>query len=269
MPLFHLFLDETGSRRLDKLEKTANEHPRWFAIGGVIVADEDMDRCRDELAAFCSRWPELVPPLHLTDMRARRKHFSWLERLDGAEQSRFWADYHDFLAGLPVTGMACVVHRPGYLARGYGRGEGQAKWDLCKSAFNIVVERSAKYAADQGRRLKVVFERSDKDTDHRMKAYFALLKDRGTQFNAERSAKYSPMGTADLVSTLVGIEPKPKDAKLLQIADSYVYGISKGRYEPSFTLFERIRDQGRLMDDQIDAEKVPTRGIKYYCFDGA
>lgn len=268
-PVYHLFLDETGSRHLDKLAKTANTHPTWFALGGILVKDEDQTKCKELFQAFCTAWPLLAPPLHLTDMRARRKHFSWLEKISKSEQDRFWAEYHAFLTALPVIGMACVVHRPGYLARGYGSRPGDSKWDLCRTAFNIVVERSAKYAVSQGARLRVKFERSDIKTDQLMKGYFAVLKGGlGLQFDPGRSAKYAPMDEGALSGALIDLEAKPKIATMLQIADSYVYGIARGRYEPSFTLFATVTAAGKLMDANVAQTDLEALGIKYSCFDG-
>jgi hypothetical protein len=68
-------------------------------------------------------------------MRAEKKKFAWLGRLDVEDGERFWSGYRTFLANLPVAGTACVIDRPGYAARGYGKREGDAKWLLCRSAL--------------------------------------------------------------------------------------------------------------------------------------
>lgn len=268
-PVYHLYLDDTGSRHLDKLSKTANEHPKWFALGGLLVRAEDEETCKKAYKAFCESWPRLSPPLHLTDMRARRKNFNWLGQLDKAEEERFWAEYHKFLISLPVIGTACVVHRPGYLARGYGTRPGDSKWDLCRTAFNIVVERSAKFASAKGARLRVKFEGCDIKTDQLTKGYFALLKaGRGLQFDAERSAKYAPMSSEDLGKVLIDLERKDKRSTLMQIADTYVYAIARGRYEASFEMYATINDAGMLIDKHVDAGDAGVLGVKYSCFDG-
>ncbi|MDR6624371.1 DUF3800 domain-containing protein [Caulobacter segnis] len=267
-PVYHLYLDDSGSRHLDKLAKTANQHPTWFALGGFVVRADDEDTCRTAYDAFCQSWPQMSPPLHLTDMRARRKNFNWLEKLSTSERERFWQDYHAFLTSLPVIGTACVVHRPGYLARGYGSRPGDSKWDLCRTAFNIVVERTAKFVASKGARLRVKFEGCDIKSDQLTKGYFALLKaGNGLQFDAERSAKYAPMEEAELVKTLIDLERKDKRSKLMQIADTYVYAIARGRYEADFPMFAAINSAGKLIDSQVGTDAA-VLGVKYSCFDG-
>ncbi len=267
-PLFNLYLDDTGSRLLDKLAQTANKHPRWFALGGLMVREEDEQACKEKLQVLKTQWPELVEPLHITDMRAMRKHFSWLHRLTAKRRAEFWADYNSFLADLPVLGMACVVDRPGYLGRGYGSRVGDAKWNLCRTAFDILIERAGKYANAHGRRLRVKYEGSNRDADHALRAYFAVLKAaKGLQFDAVRAAKYSPMNPAELAGVLIDIERKDKRSKLMQIADSYVYAIARGGYEPEFPLHANLRDFGRLIDADLPEELRPSMGIKYSCFD--
>jgi hypothetical protein len=266
--LFHLYIDDTGSRQLDKLAKTANEHPRWFGLGGILIREEDEQSCRELFEGLKARWPSLTEPLHITDMRAKRKHFSWLDRLSAQELTDFWSDYHQFLGALPVTGIACVVDRPGYLGRGYGSRVGDAKWNLCKTAFNILIERAGKLAARDGRRLRVKYEGSDRQADQALRGYFALLKAaHGLQFDAERAAKYGPMPPAELAAVLIDLERKDKRSKLMQIADSYIYAMAKGGYEPSFTLYAAIQGAGRLVDSALPDELRGSMGIKYSCFD--
>jgi hypothetical protein len=212
-PLYHLYVDDTGSRLLDKLAATANQHSRWFALGGILVREEDEQQCRAMFDAFKAGWPDLSEPLHITDMRAMRKHFSWLDRLSPIERGKFWQAYNTFLGALPVVGMACVVDRLGYLGRGYGSRAGDAKWNLCKTAFNILIERSGKFAARDGRRLRVKYEGSNRDADQAIRGYWALLKaEFGLQFDAERSAKYQPLSPAELARTLVDLERKDKSS---------------------------------------------------------
>jgi hypothetical protein len=164
--------------------------------------------------------------------------------------------------------MACVVDRPGYLGRGYGSRVGDLKWNLCKTAFNILIERSGKIAAKDGRRLRVKYEGSDRNADQAVRGYWALLKaEIGLQFDAERAAKYQPLDPAELARTLVDLERKDKRSKLMQIADTYIYAIAKGGYDPAFTQYAELRSAGKLMDDNLDEEERPRLGIKYSCFD--
>ena len=118
-PVMHLYLDETGARHPDRAAAVSKHGCDWFAIGGLLINEEDIDHAKAELAAFLSGWPQIRSPLHLTDMRSEHKGFAWLGKLDVEERSRFWSEYRRFLARVKVAGTACVIDRPGYVARGY------------------------------------------------------------------------------------------------------------------------------------------------------
>lgn len=266
-PLVHLYLDDTGTRHIDKGGATANLHPRWFALGGILVNAEDIGECKRQFAELFERWPTMREPLHLSDMRSEKAHFSWLGRVDDATRSAFWYDYRRFLTNLPVLGAACVIDRPGYFARGYGSREGDAKWLLCRSAFDIVVERAAKYADLNGRRLKVFYEGCNREVDERLEGYFANLRGKGLEFHAERSSKYGPLSQEQLSLALVSIERKDKRSKLMQIADSYAYALASGGYNRKFDLYRRILERQRLVTSHVPGDLAGKIGVKYYCFD--
>lgn len=263
--LLHLYIDDTGSRHLDK--STANIYPRWFGMGGLLVAAEEEDRCKSDYDAFLRLWPQVRPPLHMTDMRSEKKNWSWLGRLSDDDRTSFWRDYRAFLCALPVAATACIIDRPGYHGRGYGERHGDQKWLLCRSAFDIVVERAAKYAAMNDRRLRVHYEGVNQDTDAKIEGYFKNLKEAGMGFSTETSAKYAPMQSDGFGKTLIDIERKDKRSKMMQIADSYLYALAKGRYDRKFDVYRRLLETGRLITTQVPGEHAATLGIKYYCFD--
>jgi hypothetical protein len=79
-----------------------------------------------------------------------------------------FTDISRFLSTIAVSGLACVVDRPGYDAR-YRDKYGRRLWHLCQTAFSIVVERAAKFALanlwpmaiagyDQGNRAHVLLK---------------------------------------------------------------------------------------------------------------
>lgn len=265
--LMHLYLDDSGSRHLDKNMANPDSHPRWFALGGVLVREEDEASCKTAYDAFVRAWPQIRSPLHISDMRSERKGFKWLERLGDDERSRFWSEYRAFLSALPVAGVACVIDRPGYAGRGYGKREGDKKWLLCRSAFDIVVERSAKVAALEKRRLRVRFEGADPTTDARIEDYFRQLKQVGLGFDQANSEKYAPMPADDLAAVLIDLERKDKRNRMMQIADTFVYALALGGYNRKFDIFRRLLEHGRLVTSQVPSELAPQLGIKYYCFD--
>nr|WP_245435651.1 DUF3800 domain-containing protein [Microvirga calopogonii] len=260
-------MDETGSRHPDRKPPQAGHGYDWFAIGGILINAEEEEAAKQLYADFLKRWPQVQHPLHLTDIRAEKKGFAWLGRLSDEERSRFLLDLRTFLGNVPVAGTACVIDRPGYYERGYAKRYGDEKWKLCRSAFDIVVERAAKYAKLNGRRLKVFYERADPVTDAQIEGYFQNLKTNGLGFDTGTSAKYAPFSAADFGETLVGIEGKDKRNKMMQVADSYVYSIARGSYDRKFDFFRRIFEKGRLVTTQVDIALAPTLGIKRYCFD--
>nr|WP_249166872.1 hypothetical protein [Bradyrhizobium sp. JYMT SZCCT0428] len=152
-PLLHLYIDESGPVIL-----TSPERKLSTETTGLLWAessDEDLATVKRAILDFKKQWPKIKAPLHFTDMRAKKKNFAWLGTLEQKELNRFWSSYRTFLADMPVSGTACVIDRPGYIGRGYGKREGDTKWLLCRSAFDILLERSAKLARMQGRRLNL------------------------------------------------------------------------------------------------------------------
>lgn len=266
-PLLHLYIDESGTRHPDRPGTEAKHGHDWFGMGGILVNDEDVATVKQGLADFKKHWPKIKSPLHFTDMRAKKKNFAWLGTLEQAELNRFWSSYRTFLAAMPVSGTACVIDRPGYIARGYGSREGDAKWLLCRSAFDILLERSAKLARMKGRRLTVSFEMADPGTNQRVKSYYINLKHNGLAFDKQNSAKYEPMTVEQFAHTLLSIEGKDKANTLMQIADSYIYSIARGSYEATYDVYDQIAKGGRLITDQVPGDKAAMLGIKTYCFD--
>lgn len=115
--------------------------------------------------------------------------------------------------------------------------------------------------------MRVKYEGANRDADQALRNYFALLKDgRGLGFSQSTSAKYAPMDPKTLKATLIDLERKDKSSKLMQIADTYVYAIARGKYDGDFPLFAELVASKRLIDAQLEISQVETTGIKYYCF---
>jgi hypothetical protein len=266
-PLLHLYIDETGPRHPDRAAVPTKHGFDWFAMGGILIRAEDEDKAKLDLANFIKQWPQIRAPLHLTDMRSEKKKFAWLGKLSVEDREKFWSQYRTFLATIPVAGTACVIDRPGYISRGYGKRHGDAKWLLCRSAFNIVAERSAKLAKQQGRRLKIFYEMADPSTNDMIEQYFYDIKAQGLGFDVQTSAKYLPLKTAEFEHLLLDIEGKDKTNRMMQIADSYVYSIARGSYERKFIIYRRLAESGRLITSQVEAQFAGILGIKTYCFE--
>jgi hypothetical protein len=166
-PLNYLYLDDSGTRNPDWEPKAPPEERDSFCTGGVIIREEDKDTIRTAHAKFCSDW-KITYPLHSAEIRHHEKNFKWLGSMEIAELNRFHAELGEMLATIPVVGHACVVHRPGYDVR-YREQYGRQTWHLCKTAFTVVVERTAKLAQRDGRQLIIHHELTDPDAMKRLK----------------------------------------------------------------------------------------------------
>jgi len=137
----HLYIDDSGSRRPDRTERSARKDGMdYFALGGILINEEDIAGLLEVHRRFLAKW-KIDGPLHSTRIRGRRGEFSWLGT-DPARENDFLTELETMILNLPVVALACVIDRPGYVAR--YRGKYSEPWLLCKTAFAILVERGAK-----------------------------------------------------------------------------------------------------------------------------
>ena len=260
------YMDESGNRLPDKKPDRGRENRDWFAFGGYLIANEDKDDARARWRAFVDEW-NIVHPFHISDMLNETKRWGWLSRISEAKRATFWNDYRTLLSSIRALGQACVIDRPGYVARGYLQQHGANRWLLCRTAFDIAIERAAKYARSRDRKLSVVFE-SDPAYNPVVEGYFQDLKAKGLGFAPATSGKYNPLTQQEFAETLSTIEYKDKSSRLLQIADSYVYSIARGKYDRFFHLWRDLRDNHRIINFALgDNDAIKAMGIKYSCFD--
>lgn len=258
------YMDETGSRHPDKKSDSSRAGRDWFGLGGVLIRGEDNDAARTGVLEFAKRW-KLRGPAHLTDMMSENKAFSWLGLVSQEKREEFWSDWRRTLTQANIIGLGCVVDRPGYVSRGYLQKH-KDPWLLCRSAFDISVERAVKIARGEGRKLHVVFEQ-DPGINKIMHGYFDNLKENGLAFDQNNSGKYAPLSQKDFAETLGRIQHKPKSNELLQLADSYIYAMARYRYDKKFGLYRHLRDMRRIADFALPEALLPGAGVKYYCFD--
>ncbi len=258
-----LYLDESGSRHPDKKSDVSRLGRDWFGLGGVLIRGEDSDLVRKSVEDFTINW-RLKSPLHYTDMQSENKGFAWVGRLDQKTKERFWSEWRDALCAMPVVGMGCVVDRPGYVARGYLQ-QHKNRWLLCRSAFDITVERAVKIASAEGRKLHVVFEQ-DAGINKIVSGYFDNLKESGLAFDPSTSSRYIPLKQEDFSNTLGRVQHKPKAHPLLQVADSYIYAMCRKAYDRKFWLHRSLEEAGRLSDAYQVPDGTGKVGVKYYCF---
>lgn len=259
-----LYIDDTGSRdpdndtngnRLDKMD--------CFGLGGILVKGEDTRAIWDAHTKFCQEW-KIDYPLHSSKIRGGQGKFGWLKKPENA--GLFWPALEDFILAQPIIAIACIIDRPGYVMR-YQDMHKERLWLMCKTAFCILVERAAKYADEQGRKLEIFFEESGKHEDRNLQTYMKELKEKGNPFNPITSGEYAPYTAEDYRRIVIGSPiRKSKNVPMLQLADLVLYPIAKGGYEPEYRPYKNIKKAGKLIDSFLPEAEKEFRGIKYSCF---
>lgn len=267
MKHLHLYLDDSGSRDLDRPVSRARQDlgSRWFALGGMIVREEDEAAIRAAHASFVDRW-NIAAPLHSYELRSKKRNFAWVGALEEERRLQFYSELYEFLTGLPVRATACVIDRQGYNDR-YRERYGLRRWAMSKTAFSIVVERAAKTAHEEGRKLKVWFEQHSKAEDQAILRYFSEMRCDGMPFNPDTSSVYGPLGPERLGEVLSWCQSKNKSSPMIQIADLLLFPLCVGRYDPDNRAYRTYLEAGLLIDQHLRPDEVATRGIKYSCFD--
>jgi len=263
----HLYFDDSGSRNPDSEAITRRDGIDCFALGGILVQEEDIKQIIIKHQEFCNKW-DVTEPLHSTKIRSRQKAFAWLGKEDNKQKSQeFLSDLEMLMLDLPFTIIACAIHRPGYMAR-YKNKYKNDIWMMCKTAFTILAERSVKYAISKERKLRIFFEESGKDADRAILKYAKELKTEGMYFDPHSSAAYMGL-TADTFQINWLGEPQriTKKSPMIQLADLVLYPIIKGRYDSSYRTYESLKSKSKLIDCVLDPDKIPQMGIKYSCFD--
>lgn len=267
MTTFQLYLDDSGSRYPDhELEATRADGMDAFALGGLLIDKADRKRALELYDAFVESWG-IDYPLHSTKIRGRRDKFRWLGQ-DTVRAERFYRELGELLVALPVTGIACVIDRPGYNAR-YAEKYGDKRWLMCKTAYAILIERSLKFARAAGAKLEVFFEEAGKNEDRAVAAYHKSLKDEGMPFDQGTSSGYSGLQAHEFRDGVLGDPQRVtrNGSPLIQIADLYLYPMVKAGYQDGYLPFERLFAARRVIDAQLPEVDRQSLGIKYSCFD--
>lgn len=260
------YIDDSGTRHPDHQVNVPQHGHDWFALGGILIDDELINAAKAQVDEFRSRWPQIGDaPLHSYEIRGKHENFTWLGQ-DAHLRHQFLTELEQLLFQLPVAGLACVIDRPGYNAR-YRAKYGRQQWRLCKTAFEVVVERAVKHSAERGRKLRIYVERGSKTDDAVMKDYYNSLKAQGNSFNPDTAAIYNPLASTDFANTLYEFRTKEKSSKLMQIADLYLWPMCIGGYDAGNRAFDALMTAGKLIDCSMPPRLIPERGIKYSCFE--
>ncbi|TCD48633.1 DUF3800 domain-containing protein [Chlorobium sp. N1] len=261
-----LCFDDSGSRNPDHTRgNIRRDSMDWFALGGVLVKGEDVRALNNTHNAFLDKWG-IDYPLHSTKIRGGYGKFGWLK--DSPDRDVFFSELNQHLMCLPVIGIACVVHRSGYVER-YKQRYDDRILQMCRTAFCILTERAAKFSGMNGRRLEIHFEESGKREDRDIASYLRDLKRNGNPFNAATSNGCQPLAATDYCRIISGDAKRVKKANpLAQVADLLLYPMAKGGFQMTYPPYCDLIAHGKLIDCHVSRSERPILGIKYSCFDG-
>lgn len=273
MNVLNLYLDDSGTRHPDRKPEERTHGHDWFGMCGVMVRDDEQneDVVRKRHEDLVAKW-KLVDsdgdpvPLHSHPIRNMTGEFRRLRSLEPAKLKEFYDDIGKLTTSPELTAIGCVIDRPGYNAR-YRERYARARWLLCKTAFTVVVERAVKHARRQGLKLRVLVERSDRETDAMLRGYYDDLRANGHPFDATSASKYTPLDAPDYASTLYEFRAKGKSSPLVQIADLVAWPMCIGGYDPNNLPFRVLQEAGVLIDSKLPPEEVEERGTKYSCWE--
>lgn len=262
-----LYLDDTGSRSLHKEPSEARQdNMNCFGLGGILVKGEDDEAIYQAHTSFCQEW-KIDYPLHSTKIRGRRGNFGWLSQPE--EAGYFMPALREFLLAQPFLATAVIIDRQGYFQR-YRDQYAEELWQMDKTVFSILIERVAKFAEIQDRRLEIVFEASGKAEDRALIDYMKALKKDGSPFNTGNATKYSPLSAEEYSQIVLG-DPRRKNKELpqLQLADLVLFPLAKGQYDSKYRPYQDLKLANKLIDDHLPDERREELGIKYSCFQTA
>lgn len=263
----HLYVDDSGNRNPDT-RPGQNTTPRWFGLGGILIRESEERSVRESMAQLRGRWTHYIgdAPLHSYKIRQQKGSFGWMQTDPEAGQT-FVTELSDLISAAPILCTACVIDRPGYMARYLPKYDVAQRWKLCKTAFSVLLERVAKYAKLSGSKVRVFVERSDKITDGLMRTYYDDLRMTGMPFDQTSMAGYGPLDPTSFRETLYDFKPKDKTSSLMQLADLCLFPMCRAGYDRSGRDYIALRTAGKLLDQVLAPGDVPTLGIKYSCFD--
>jgi hypothetical protein len=238
--------------------------PDAFALGGILVPSE---RAYEVIAAVSALKTDcgIQGYLRSYEIRKKKHSFAWLAN-EPERAQRLYDGIATLVASMPAWATAVVIDRVGYDAR-YREKHGNDRWQLCRSAYDILVERAAKIADADGKRLKIYVEETGPREDGFIRQYHTNLRVNGLEFSAPTSGKYKPLCAADFERITM---KKPvfikKGNPLSDLADLVLYPLVMAKYNPNYAPYQHMRDTGKIIDARL--ENGPTDcGVKYYCFD--
>jgi hypothetical protein len=110
MKIMSLFTEDSGTRNPDRRPGDGLSRD-GFALGGILINEEDESVARTALAKFCETGGLPILCI-LATSRMNTGRLSWLAMSEAEEYKKFMRGVAEMLLGLPVLGHACVIDRP-------------------------------------------------------------------------------------------------------------------------------------------------------------
>lgn len=263
-PHFVFFMDDFGTRTMCRPGEALpmEAHIFSFGLGGIIVRSDAVDELSTKTKEFCNRWG--VPELHGNKIRSGKGKFGFL-KTDPERRDLFFADLEDLIIDERIVAHACVICRPGYRDRYYEKHAEGSRWQMSKTAFDISVERAAKYARRSGCGLSIAYERCGEKEDRLIESYFKTLREKGTGFDRDNSAKHQPLTKSELQESLISIWPDGKSNPMLQLADLVLHPLGHRPTGLKNRAYDRMSEAGQIMDARGEGNE--TIAVKYSCYD--
>lgn len=265
--LYTLYIDETGSRYPTHASVKRDDGMDHFGWGGILVNQDDEEVVVSAMKIFRAKW-QIKYHLHSSEIRGVRDNFSWLSK-DQNIRNDFLNDLGDLLANMPVLGFGVVVSRPDYNKR-YKEEYGSGRWELCKSAHPILIERVVRYLIkeDPAARLRIIFEGASGAENDLIVEYTRHIKRHGHPFSQDAANQYTPLPSRVYDRVIIGdAQVHSKANFFLQIADLYIYPISKRAYDRAYFPWVCLYESQRIIDALLPPDRRKLEGIKYYCFE--
>ena len=262
---YDLYLDDSGTRKLDMTrEEMMDDAPDVFALGGILMASEEAKAIADDVRALKDRC-EITSYLRSYEIRKKKGKFAWIAS-ESVRANRLYEGIESLIEKMPAWATAVVINRPGYNAR-YAARYGKDRWELCRSAYDIMVERAAKIADSDGRRLKIFVEGTGPREDNLIRSYHANLREKGLGFDAPTSEKYGPLTANDFARiTMKNPEFTRKGNPLSDLADLVLFPLTRAKHNPNYGPYLHLQKTGKVIDSKLTNGPVDC-GVKYYCFD--
>jgi hypothetical protein len=89
----------------------------------------------------------------------------------------------------------------------------------------------------------------------------------GMPFSQSTSSKYRPLEAKDFKRLLYEFKLKEKTSPMIQLADLYLWPMAIGGYDQNNRTYQRLLEDGKLIDNLYSQEEILHLGIKYSCFD--